>query len=93
MLRFLYVLLFFSFIGVAVGQPVGGWISANYGGRVTAEAIAGYAIYLAGLIWLINRINKARRIEVPVAASRPMSEMDFIRSQATTADRSDDRSG
>ena len=84
LLGFLYALLFVSFVGISLGQSVGGWISTNYGGWVTLEAVTGYGFYLAGLIWLINRVNKAMGF-VPPSTSKPLSpmmtEMQFIRSQ------------
>lgn len=91
-LRFLYVLLFFSFVGMSLGQPIGTWISATFGGWATVEALAAYAAYVAGLIWLINRINKAARFEVPATSSSPMTEIDFIRREVRAAEYSEGRS-
>lgn len=88
----LHVLLFFSFVGLALGQPVGHWISTTYGGWITLEAVAAYAVYLAGLIWLVNRVNKAAGFVAPSASpatGRAMSESEFIRMQSQAAERAD----
>ena len=84
-LGFLYLLLFVSFVAMSLGQAVGGWISTTYGGWVTLEAVAAYGAYLAGLIWVINRVNKAAGFEPPATSPPPvpvMTEMEFIRRQA-----------
>lgn len=93
-LGFLYGLLFVSFVGMSLGQPVGSWISTNYGGWVTLEAVVAYGAYLVGLIWLINRINKAMGF-VPPANPAPLlgpmvTEMQFIRN-LKASEYSDDR--
>jgi hypothetical protein len=78
-LRFLYPLLFLSFVGLAIAQSVAQWISANFGFWPMIESLAGYGIFVAGLIWLINKINRDHyRAEPEIKTPPAMSETALI---------------
>jgi len=83
-LRFLYPLLFLSFIGLAAAQPVAQAISASFGFWAVIEALVGYGFFIAGVIWLINRINRNHyKIEpepkTPVAMSETALILNYMR--------------
>ena len=79
-LRFLYALLFLCFIGMTMVQPVAQSISASFGFWPMIEALAGYAAFTAGLVWLTNRIGRDYyRIEPePTRTPARMSETSLI---------------
>lgn len=85
-LRFLYPLLFLGFIGLAAAQPVAQAISDSFGFWAVIAALAGYGAFIAGVIWLINRINRDHyKIEpepkTPVAMSETALILNYMRQE------------
>jgi hypothetical protein len=78
-LRFLYPLLFLCFMGLSLTQPVAQWLSSSFGNTTMIEALAGYGVFVAGVIWLINKINRDHYKAEPDRTTPPaMSETALI---------------
>ncbi|MDG4854374.1 MAG: hypothetical protein EOQ55_19455 [Mesorhizobium sp.] len=67
----LYILLFFSFCLLAYIQPILHWLADDFGNTTMLACLAAYFGIIVGLVWAINKINKAfPTLDLPPSSNR-----------------------